>query len=58
MTTAIVANEQRMKKSEKRRNKMIEKGHYSGNATNASERMHVGRKTPVLGSMDLVTFKN
>ena len=55
MTTAIVANEQRMKKSEKRQNRMIERGHYSGNAPNASERTHVGSKTPVLGSMDLVT---
>ena len=55
MTTAIVNNEQRIKKSEKRRNQMIERGHYSGNAPNASERMHVGSKTPVLGSMDLVT---
>ena len=55
MTTAIVANEKRMKKSEERRNRMIESGHYSGNAPNVSERMHVGRKTPVLGSMDLVT---
>ena len=55
MTTAIVANEQGMKKSEKRQNRMIERGHYSGSAPNASERMHVGSKTPVLGSTDLVT---
>ena len=55
MTTAIVVNEQHMKKSEEELNRIIERGHYFGNAPNTSERMHVGRKTPVLGSMDLVT---
>ena len=55
MTTAIVANEEKMKKSQERRNRMIERGYNVGNAPNISERMHVGNKTPVLGSMDLVT---
>ena len=34
---------------------MIERGYNVGNSPNISERMHVGNKTPVLGSMDLVT---
>ena len=55
MTTAMVANEQKMKKSQERRNRMIERGYNVGNAPNISERTHVGNKTPVLGSMDLVT---
>ena len=55
MTTAMVANEQKMKKSQEMQNQMIEMGYNVGNAPNASERMHVGNKTPVLGSMDLVT---
>ena len=55
MTTAMVANEQQMKKSQEWRNQMIEIGIDVGNAPNISERMHVGNKTPVLGSMDLVT---
>jgi hypothetical protein len=55
MTTAMVANEQQMKKSQERQNRMIERGYHNGNAPNASERTHVGSKTPVLGSMDLVT---
>ena len=55
MATAMVANEQQMKKSQERRNRMIERGYNVGNAPNASERTHVGNKTPVLGSMDLVT---
>ena len=55
MTTAMVANEQKMKKSQEWRNLMIETGYNVGNAPNISERMHVGNKTPVLGSMDLVT---
>ena len=59
MTTAMVANEQKMKKSQERQNRMIDiriyRGYNVGNAPNISERMHVGNKTPVLGSMDLVT---
>ena len=55
MATAMVANEQKMKKSQEWRNLMIETGYNVGNAPNISERMHVGNKTPVLGSMDLVT---
>ena len=55
MTTAMVANEEQMKKSQERQNRMIERGYNVGNAPNISERMHVGNKTPVLGSMDLVT---
>ena len=55
MTTAMVANEQQMKKRQERQNQMIERGYNVGNAPNISERMHVGSKTPVLGSMDLVT---
>ena len=34
---------------------MIERENNVGNAPNTSERTHVGNKTPVLGSMDLVT---
>ena len=55
MTTAMVANEQQMKKSQERQNQMIERGYNVGDAPNASERTHVGNKTSVLGSMDLVT---
>jgi len=55
MTAAVVANEQQIKKNQERRNRLIERGCNIGNATNISERMHVGNKTPVLGSMDLVT---
>ena len=55
MTTAMVTNEQKMKKSQERQNRMVERGYNVGNAPNISERMHVGNKTSVLGSMDLVT---
>ena len=55
MTTAMVVNEQQMTKSQEMRNLMIEAGYNVGNAPNISERMHVSNKTPVLGSMDLVT---
>ena len=55
MTTAMVANEQQMKKSQERQNQMIERGYNVGDAPNASERTHVGNKTSVLRSMDLVT---
>ena len=55
MTAAMVTNEQQMKKSQEWRNQMIEIGYDVGNAPNISERMHVGNKTSVLGSMDLVT---
>ena len=44
MTEAAIKNEQFMEKLE-----------YGPNSPNASERSHVGTKTPVLGSMDLVT---
>ena len=55
MTKAIVANEQQMKDTEYTGyDEYPEETEYPF-APNASERMHVGSKTPVLGSMDLVT---
>ena len=58
MTTAIVANEKQMKDTEyyqyPEETEYPEETVYPF-APNASERMHVGSKTPVLGSMDLVT---
>ena len=67
MTKAIVANEQQMKDTEyyeypeeteyPKETEYPEETEESGNAPIASERMHVGSKTPVLGSMDLVTGK-
>ena len=44
MTEAAIKNEQ-----------LMEKLAYRSNSPNASERSHVGTKTPVLGSMDFVT---
>merc|ERR1712156_1005397 len=34
---------------------MEDEGYRGGNSPNASERIHVGNKTTVLGSMDMVT---
>ena len=58
MTKAIVANEQQMKSQAyyeyPEETEYQEETEYPS-APNASERTHVGSKTPVLGSMDLVT---
>ena len=45
MAEAAIFNEHQMKKG----------GYYGSNSPNASERSHIGTKTPVLGSIDFVT---
>ena len=45
MVEAAIFNEHQMKKG----------GRYGSNSPNASERSHIGTKTPVLGSIDFVT---
>ena len=47
MTKAAIFNENQMKTG----------GEYLTDSPNATERSHVGTKTPVLGSMDFITGK-
>ena len=56
MTQAAIANEKRLQRSEA--NWLIDQKNgytYGRKMPSASERCHVGNKTAVLGSMDLVT---
>ena len=56
MTNAVVANEERMKRSEiQREYKCTQYQECNTNSPKVSERIHVGNKTSVLGSVDLVT---
>merc|ERR1719464_2392274 len=51
MTEAAKANENRLLQEEDYYNYY----NYDENSPNASERSHIGSKTPVLGSMDFIT---
>ena len=61
MTEAAIKKEQLMEKlageheSDEYESGEYGSGEYGSNSPNASERSHVGTKTPVLGSIDLVT---
>ena len=56
MTNALAANEEKMKMNEIRnQHKCTQYQKCNDNSPNVSERMHVGNKTSVLGSIDLVT---
>ena len=56
MTNALAANEEKMKMNEiQSQHNCIQYQQCNTNSPNVSERIHVGNKTSVLGSIDLVT---